>query len=220
MFVGHYTAAFALKGKEKSLSLAALFIAVQFVDILFFPFALFGIEKLHFKENFTQVNDFVMDYYPFTHGLIGTLFWAFIFYLAYYFFLAKKKSNKKHIAFFMALAVLSHWFADLLVHSPDLPIIKGEPKFGFGLWHNKLATFGLEAFLLLLSLFYYLKKTKPVKKIGKYAAILFVVFLIFINYLNLFVLPKNDDLLSLTISALIAYFLFALLAGFVGKLRK
>jgi hypothetical protein len=219
MFVGHYAAAFALKGKERSLSLGALFIAVQFVDILFFPFALFGIEKLHFKENFTAVNDFVMDYYPFTHGLLGSLFWALLFYLVYYFWLAKNKPNRKRIAFFMALAVLSHWFADLLAHTPDLPIVQGEPKFGFGLWHNKLATFGLEAVLLLLSLYYYLKKTTPIKKAGKYVATIFVFLLIFVNYLNLFVLPKNDDLVSLTISALFFYFLFAFIAGIVDRFR-
>lgn len=219
MFVGHYAAAFALKGKEKSLSLGALFIAVQFVDILFFPFALLGIENLHFKENFTEVNDFVMDYYPFTHGLIGSLFWALLFYFIYYFIVAKNKPKRKRIAFFMALAVLSHWFADLLVHTPDLPIVNDEPKFGFGLWKNKLATFVLEAVLLLLSLHYYLKKTKPVNKARKYVASIFVFFLIFINYLNLYVLPKNDDLKSLTISALFFYFLFAFLAKKVDKYR-
>ena len=219
MFIGHYAAAFALKGKEKSLSLGALFIAVQFVDILFFPFALLGLEKLHFKENFTQVNNFVMDYYPFTHGLLGSLLWAFLFYLLYYFVFLKSKSNRKPIAFYMALAVLSHWFADLLVHTPDLPIVKGEPKFGFGLWNNKLATFLLEAVLVLISLYYYLKKTKPVKKAGNFIPIAFVVFLITLNYLNLYVLPKNDDLVSLTISALFFYFLFAFLAYFVDKLR-
>jgi len=79
MFIGHYAAAFALKGKEKKASLGMLFIATQFVDILFFPFALAGIENLKFIENFTAVNDFNMDYYPFTHGLFGTLIWCLIF---------------------------------------------------------------------------------------------------------------------------------------------
>ena len=37
MFVGHYAAAFVLKGKEPSASLGMLFIGVQLVDILFFP---------------------------------------------------------------------------------------------------------------------------------------------------------------------------------------
>jgi hypothetical protein len=219
MFVGHYAAAFALKGKEKSLSLGALFIAVQFVDILFFPLAVIGIENLSFKKGFTAVNDFVMDFYPFTHGLVGTLLWAFLFYLIYYFGFSKNKANRKRIAIFMALAVLSHWFADLIVHTPDLPIVKGEPKFGFGLWHNKTITFTVEATLLLLGLFYYLKNTNPIKKAGKYAAVVFVMFLIFVNYLNLFVLPPNHDLLSLTISALFFYFLFAGIAFYVDKLR-
>jgi len=54
----------------------------------------------------------------------------------------------------MALAILSHWFADLLVHTPDLPIISGNPKFGFGLWSNKIITFIVEGVLLILGLFY------------------------------------------------------------------
>lgn len=219
MFVGHYAAAFALKGKEKSISLGMLFIAVQFVDILFFPFALAGIENLKFVKGFTAVNSFYMDYYPFTHGLLGSLLWAIVFYVLYFFVFARKKPNKKRIAFIMALAVLSHWFLDLIVHTPDLPLINGDPKFGLGLWNNKFLTYFSEAFLLILGLFYYLKKTKPTSKLGSYVAIVFVLFLLLINYLNIFVLPANEDLKSLTISALFSYFLFALIAYFVDKKR-
>ncbi len=219
MFVGHYAAAFALKGKEKGTSLGMLFIATQFVDILFFPLVLAGIENLKFVKNFTAVNDFNMDYYPFTHGLLGTIVWSILFYLIYLFVIAKNKINKKSIALIMALGVLSHWFADLIVHTPDLPLVNGDPKFGFGLWNNKLLTYGVEALVLILGLVYYLKKTEAINKIGNYIAIIFVVFLLAINYLNLFVLPANDDIKSLTISALVFYFLFALMARFVDKKR-
>lgn len=119
----------------------------------------------------------------------------------------------------MALAILSHWFADLLVHTPDLPIISGNPKFGFGLWSNKIITFIVEGVLLILGLFYYLKRTKSVVKSGKYITIVYVLFLLLVNYLNIFVLPKNNDLTSLTISALFFYFLFAIIAHFVDKKR-
>lgn len=219
MFVGHYAAAFALKGKEKGASLAMLFIATQFVDILFFPFVLAGIENLEFVKDFTKVNDFNMDYYPFTHGLLGTLVWAALFFILFFFVFAKNKVNKKSIAIVMALGVLSHWFTDLIVHTPDLPIISGEPKFGFGLWNNKVLTFASEAILLILGLLYYLKKTKAISTSGKYASSLFVLFLLFINYLNLFVLPANDEIKSLTISALASYFLFAVIAHFIDKKR-
>jgi membrane-bound metal-dependent hydrolase YbcI (DUF457 family) len=153
MFVGHYAAAFALKGKEKSASLGMLFIATQFVDILFFPLTLLGIERIKLVDNFTAVNNFDLDFMPFTHGLLGSLFWSMLFYFSYRYIFAKNKINGKNIALVMALGVLSHWFADLIAHMPDLPIINGEPKLGLGLWRNKLLTFLTEAALLLASLY-------------------------------------------------------------------
>lgn len=219
MFVGHYAAAFALKGKQKNTSLAMLFIATQFVDILFFPFVLLGIENLKFEKGFTAVNDFNMDFYPFTHGLLGSLFWAALFYVLYLFVFSKKKMQKKNVALVMGLAVLSHWFADLIVHTPDLPLINGKPKFGFGLWKNKAVTFFTEAALLVLGLQYYLRRTRSITKSGKYIAIVFVLFLIAINYLNMYVLPSDNNIVALTVSALFAYFLFATMAYFVDKKR-
>jgi len=219
MFVGHYAAAFALKGKEPKASLGWLFIATQFVDILFFSFAVMGWEKMEFVEGLTETNDFHMEF-PFTHGLIGSLIWSLLFAGLYYLISGKKGSHTKSVALVLGLGVLSHWFADLLVHTPDLPLIHGEPKFGFGLWHNKLATFGLEAVVLLLGLWYYLKRTNAKNLLGKYAAIGFVVFLLLINYLNYYVLPPNHDLVGLTISALASYFLFAGLAFWVDTKRS
>lgn len=219
MFVGHYAAAFALKGKEKGASLGMLFIATQFVDILFFPFAMMGIEKLRFVEGFTAVNNFDMYFYPYTHGLVGSLFWAVLFYVLYYFFVANGKTNRKGIAIVMALGVLSHWFTDLIVHSPDLPILSGDPKLGFGLWNNKWLTYLVEAALVIVGWLYYQKKTKAITMRGKYIGGIFVFFLLGLNYLNLFVLPANEDIASLTISALVFYFLLAGVAFWVDRQR-
>jgi hypothetical protein len=220
MFVGHYAAAFALKGVEKRASLGWLFIATQFVDILFFPFVVMGIENLKFSPGYTQVNDFNMDYYPFTHGLLASIIWALLLFVIVRYFILRKKPFAKKVAMVLAIGVLSHWFTDLLVHTPDLPLVCDEPKLGLGLWNNKLITFVLEALLLILGLLYYLQKTKPLSNSGKYAAPIFVIFLIFVNYLNIYVLPPNHDILSLTISALVAYFLFAGIASYVDKKRS
>ena len=54
MFVGHYAASLALKSVEKKASLGLLFLAVQFVDVLFFPLVLLGVERVNVVENFTQ----------------------------------------------------------------------------------------------------------------------------------------------------------------------
>jgi hypothetical protein len=219
MFVGHYAAAFALKGKEKGASLGALFLATQFVDILFFPFALLGIEELNFESGISEVNNLDLAHVPFTHGLLGSLIWAGLCYFFYVQFLKKGVDNAKSIGLVMGLAVLSHWFADLIVHTPDLPLVSGEPKFGFGLWNNKEATFFTEAGLLILSLIYYFQKTTAINAFGKYAAAGFVLFLIFANYINFYLLPQEDNLLNLTISALASYLLFAGLAWWVDQKR-
>ena len=219
MFVGHYAAAFALKGKEPKASLGWLFIATQFVDILFFPFAVLGWEKMEFVHGFTETNDFQMEF-PFTHGLLASIIWSLLFAGVYYLISGRNRPHGKSITLILGLGVLSHWFADLLVHTPDLPLVHDEPKFGFGLWHNKLATFGLEAVVLLLGLWYYLKRTSAKNLLGKYAAIGFVLFLLLVNYLNYYILPANHDLVGLTISALVSYFLFAGLAFWVDEKRS
>lgn len=219
MFVGHYAAAFALKGKEKTASLGMLFIAVQFVDILFFPFTLLGIERIKLVDNFTAVNNFDLEYMPYTHGLLGSLFWSALFYVLYRYVFAKDKINAKSIAFVMALGVLSHWFADLIAHTPDLPIINGEPKLGFGLWKNKELTFATETILLALSLYYYLKKTTALTSIGRYAAIGFTVLLVFATVLNFYILPQEKNIVPLAVSAVASYAAFAGIAFWVDKKR-
>ena len=64
MFVGHYAASLALKRFEKRVSLGTLFLAVQFVDLLFFPLVLAGVERLNIVENFTQSTHFELEYMP------------------------------------------------------------------------------------------------------------------------------------------------------------
>lgn len=218
MFVGHYAAAFALKGKESKTSLGMLFIATQFVDILFFPFTLIGIEKIEFVKGFTEVNNFKMEF-PFTHGLLASLLWGLLCYLLYYYILAKKSEKRKRIALVMGLAVLSHWFIDLIVHIPDLPLVYGEPKLGFGLWNYRDVAFILEGLLLLLGWMYYMRKTQEKKPWGKYMAYLFMAFLFFVNYVNFYMLPASEDLLGLTVSALFSFFFLALLAHLMDRGR-
>ncbi len=219
MFVGHYAAAIALKGKEQRANLGLLFIAVQFVDILFFPLVVAGIEKMRLVPGFTAVNSFDLYYMPFTHSLLGSVAWAALFFWLFY-ALGKGQLRGRAVAWAMALAVLSHWFTDLLVHTPDLPLLgDNSVKLGFGLWHNAALTFGLEAVLVAAALFYYLHRTTATTRVGKYGMLLFVLFMLVINYLNMFVLPQSEDVVELTISALVIYFLFAGIAFYLDKKR-
>jgi hypothetical protein len=217
MFVGHYAVGLALKSFERRASLGILFLAVQFVDILFFPFVLAGIERMNIVENFTQSTHFELEYMPFTHSLLASVLWAVATYAVLRWVLVKKQS----VAVVVALAVFSHWLLDLPVHTPDLPLWSdASPKLGFGLWNNAFATYFLEAALLLLALWMYLRSTKAATAIGKYGMPMFIGFLLLVNVSNIFGAPMVDSKIGLSMFALSSYFLFAAVAFWLDQKRS
>lgn len=217
MFVGHYAAGLALKKCEKRVSLGILFLGVQFVDILFFPFVLLGIERINVIENFTQATHFELEHMPYTHSLVASLFWAGVVYALFRWVIVKQHG----VALVVALAVFSHWVLDLLVHTPDLPLWSDTSlKLGLGLWNNAIATYVLEAALLLGALWLYLRSTSSTTKGGKYGMTVFVVILLLVNIVNVFGPLQSQSKIALAVSALAAYFLFAAIAFWLDKKRS
>jgi hypothetical protein len=216
MFVGHYAASLALKKFEKRASLGVLFLAVQFVDILFFPLVLLGVERLNIVENFTQSTHFELEYMPFTHSLLASILWAVAAYVLFRWVFVKKNS----VALVVALAVFSHWVLDLIVHTPDLPLWNDASlKLGFGLWNSAIGTYVLEAILLLSALWLYMRSTSATTVVGKYGMPVFVIFLLLVNVVNIFGPLQGDSKMVLAISALTAYFLFAAVAFLLDRKR-
>jgi hypothetical protein len=216
MFVGHYAASLALKTCEKRASLGVLFLAVQFVDILFFPFVLLGLERMNIIENFTQSTHFELVYMPYTHSLVASLIWAGVAYAVSRWLIVREKS----VALVIALAVFSHWLLDFVVHTPDLPLWNDASlKLGLGLWNNAIATYVAETALLLVALWFYLRSTAATSAIGKYGMSVFVVFLLLVNVVNVFGPMQGDSKLVLAISALTSYFLFAAVAYWLATKR-
>ena len=203
MFIGHYAVSLALKSADKKVSLGWLFIAVQFVDIIFFPLTLLGIEKFNLIENYTESTHFQLEYMPYTHSLVAGLFWACIAFII--FGKSKYSDYLKSLnpASLLAIAVLSHWFLDLIVHTPDLPILTDDSlKLGFGLWNNAMLTYIIEAVILLFGLWLYMKNTIAVSKGSNIAMPIFVIFLLLINVINIFGnLSPEDTPESVAISA-------------------
>jgi hypothetical protein len=217
MFVGHYAASLALKRFEKRASLGVLFLAVQFVDIVFFPLVLFGVERLNIVENFTQSTHFELEYMPYTHSLAAFLIWSGMAYAFFRWVVVKSHS----VALVVALAVMSHWLLDVMVHTPDLPLWSDSSlKLGLGLWDNAFATYILEAVLLLVGLWLYLSATTAVTKAGGYGMSVFVVLLILLNIQNIFGPFQGDSKMALALSALAAYLLFAAVAFWLDRKRS
>lgn len=219
MFIGHYSAALALKSVEKKVSLGWLFLAVQFVDILFFPLVLLGVERLNIIENFTASTHFELEFMPYTHGLAGSLVLALVAYIGFRIFPTKMEVDRKRIALVVGIAVFSHWILDLVVHTPDLPLLgDNSPKVGLGLWNNALLAFALEIALLLAGMWLYLRGTSGTTTVGKYGVLIFVAVMIGAGAFNLFGPPPESESF-LAMLSLGSYLGFGAIAFWLDKQR-
>ena len=152
MFVGHYSAAFALKASQPKVPLWAMFLAVQAVDIGWALLVMGGIEKARVVPGFTAAFPVDLYYMPYTHSLLATVIWAVAIGLLY---AAWRRGDGRAAAFAVAAAVASHWLLDLLVHAPDLPLYGDMHKQGLGLWNYPVPELALEIALVLGSIALY-----------------------------------------------------------------
>ena len=172
MFIGHFGLGMAAKKYIPEISLGVLFLSVQLVDLLWPIFLLMGLEEVRIEPGFSAVNPFNMVNYPITHSLLGGLLWSIAFGGIYYFI---KKS--KRVGLFLAGGVISHWFLDLLMHKPDLPIYPGGAKFGFGIWDSVPLTIAVEFLFFAGGIYLYLKTTRAIDKAGVWSFWSLMVFL-------------------------------------------
>ncbi len=215
MFVGHYGAAYFAKGAEKRVPLGIFFLAVQLVDILSALFILIGIERVRIVHGTTAANPLDFTYFPFTHGLTGVLAWSVIAGFAYWFW---RRRDGVAPALWVGAAVLSHWPLDLIVHEHDLPLVGNAFKVGFGLWNHPMDAFLAEALVLLLGLWYYVRRTKPIGPAGRYGAVVFTAILLAVQLASAFG-PPPTSVHAVAAAALLAYFLFALIAWRLDRAR-
>jgi hypothetical protein len=150
MFIGHYSAAFVAKRIEPRLPLWGLLLGAQTLDIFWALFVLTGIEKASLDPSLPS-NPLVLTSMPYTHSLGATFAWGFIAFLVG---MLSMHGGVRRLAFGFVLAatVMSHWFLDLIVHRPDLPLWGEEAKMGLGLWNWPLAAFTLEVVLVAASI--------------------------------------------------------------------
>lgn len=182
MFIGHFGAGFAVKKITSRPSLGTLFLAAQFLDLIWPVLLLFGIEHVEIDPGNTLVTPLNFVYYPISHSLFAAAFWSVLFGLVYYLI---KKDIKPSV--WLGILVMSHWIFDFITHRPDLPLMPCSPKFfGLGLWNSLAGTILVEGAIFSAGVFLYLKATKARNRAGSYGLWGLIVFLIIIYAGNLF----------------------------------
>jgi hypothetical protein len=163
MFIGHYGVSFAAKPAHKPVPLWLLFIAVQFLDVVWSVLVMLGIEKLRITPGITAANDLDLYYMPFTHGLLGALALSALLGGISALFFARQRAR---VFLVIGFAVLSHWLLDLIVHIPDLPLWGDSFKVGFGLWNFVWLSLPLELVTLWAGALLYARAVPAATRLG------------------------------------------------------
>ena len=163
MFASHFAVGFAAKRWAPRVSLGTLFLGAQFIDLLWPTFLLLGIEDVRIEPGATATTPLAFTHYPWSHSLVAVVGWALLLALAFRWIRGNLRG-----AVVLGLAVLSHWFLDLVVHAPDLPLHPGDsPLLGFGLWNQRLPSLGIELLLLAVGVALYVRATGARDAVGR-----------------------------------------------------
>ena len=208
MFIGHYGAALAIRSANDSPSLGKLFVATQWVDVLFTAFVLLGIEKMRIVPGFTAYNPYDLYFMPYTHSVLAHVVWAGLAVLGARYVV--KWSWRA--SWLLALAVFSHLLLDLPMHTPDMPLAgDNTKKLGCGLWNHLPAAMAAELAVFGVGLGLYLRRAK----LGPEMWIFLGVLLAILVATPFMPIPGFDK--EFAVQGLIAYILLAAVAGWVER---
>ncbi|MCB9061548.1 MAG: hypothetical protein H6622_08510 [Halobacteriovoraceae bacterium] len=150
MFIGHFAVGLGAKKLQPKINLAILFIACQFLDLIWPSLVLLGVEIVKVDHHATVVTPFDFIHYPYSHSLIMTAIYSIFFAIIVGWYMKDRLSG-----IISGTVVMSHWILDFITHRPDLPIGFSGEKYGLGLWNNLFFAFILESALFIASVLLY-----------------------------------------------------------------
>jgi hypothetical protein len=170
VFIGHFAVAFAAKRAAPRASLGTLFLAAQWLDLLWPALVLTGLEEVRVAPGDTAFTPLAFVYYPWTHSLALVLVWAVLLGGAYGW-----RTGRAREAWVVGALVASHWLLDLLTHRPDLPLAPGAARVGLGLWNSVPGTLLVEVTLFVAGVLLYASATHSRSRAGEVALWLLVL---------------------------------------------
>lgn len=124
----YFAAGLALKAKAPKAPTWGILLGVGFLDLLFGPFVLAGLERVSVTPGVSP--GFSLDYIDWSHSLLMSLAWSALFGAAFL-------RWGKGVAGVMAVAAFSHFVLDLPMHPSDMALWpNSELHLGFGLWQT------------------------------------------------------------------------------------
>jgi membrane-bound metal-dependent hydrolase YbcI (DUF457 family) len=165
MIAGHFGFAALTKARERQVPLWALMLATVWLDIVFVPLYVAGIETIETVPGSRGGYGAGIIHADYTHSLLGALVLSGIFG-----FVASIPWGRR-CGVVLGVVTFSHWLLDLIVHRADMPLlpanIGGLPKLGFGLWQWPAAAILSELALVLAGSFLYWRAAQATVDAGR-----------------------------------------------------
>lgn len=180
MFIGHYALGLGSRKISNFPSLAILFVAVQFLDLIWPIFVLLGIETFSIEVGNTKLTPLNFEFYPYSHSLFMAIIWGLVFGIIYYAF-----TKNKQTPILLGALVISHWVLDFITHGQDLQLSPfSDYRVGLGLWNHPVFAIIIEVGLFMLGTYFYYITTRPKRKIAFWSLILFFMTVHLMNILG------------------------------------
>jgi len=219
VFIGHYGVSFASKSVAPRVSLGALFVAVQALDVVFSVDLLDGVEKMRIVPHFTAYNPYDLYSMPWSHSLLAAAAWSIVGAIVWW-FVARASPERAKESFVVGLAVLSHWVLDLPMHTRDLQLSPwSETRVGLGLWNHRGAALAAEVIVFLLGVATYVRALPAPSARGRRTTWVFVAVLLALAVATPF-LPDPPSTTMWAVQALFAYVVLAVAAARVDAARR
>ncbi len=126
MYAGHFASALILKARYPETPTWVPLLGVAFLDLLFGPFVLAGIERVTMTSGISP--GFRLDHIDWSHSLVMSILWSVLFAALFL-------RRDKRLAAVAGVAVFSHYLLDWVMHPADLALWPGSSvHWGLGLW--------------------------------------------------------------------------------------
>jgi len=163
VIAGHFGFAALVKSRERETPLWALMLATQWLDVVFVPLFLLGVERIDPVPGASGYGAGII-YADSTHSLLG----AAVLAAALGAVCGLRYGRRGGIV--LSAVALSHWVLDLIVHRADLPLLPGNagglPRLGFGLWRAPFVAAVAELVLVVVGSWAYSHAASQVAREG------------------------------------------------------
>jgi hypothetical protein len=139
--INHAATGLIIKKIFPDVSMIAILVSVQLIEIVWVVLNFLGIEKTTTEKRVDSVSDVHLEYMPFSHSVVSTVVLAIGAWMLF-----AVGFRQLNVGIAVALGICSHLALDLISHARDVVFIPfwAKRKFGLGLYEKPPVAFAFE----------------------------------------------------------------------------